>query len=195
MQYMIGGAHPLTPLWFLFANILRRPPLSKCHPKNSHWPWFVGTLWQVHGVVTTGLLIACLANFLCEELANLLWKVALGSEMQCLIIGWYISKNQTFDIKYLNIKVGKWFWDIWFWMYRLYRWAMNILQPQVQDEFAYINVHASLSFTSWHNMFLWHDSASMFRNVFVQKWQSVILTWISRNFRVLAILGPLFLAI
>eukprot|EP00434_Breviolum_minutum_P026128 symbB.v1.2.023102.t2/scaffold2088.1/size89948/7 len=42
---------------------------------------------QVHGVVTTGLLIACLANFLCEELANLLWKVALGSEMQCLIIG------------------------------------------------------------------------------------------------------------
>lgn len=37
-----------------------------------------------------------------------------------------------------------------FWMYR---WAMNILQPQVQDEFAYIKVHASLSFTSWHNMF------------------------------------------
>ena len=52
-------------------------------------------------------------------------------------------------------------------------------------------------FLSHHGIicFLWRDSASMFRKVFVQKWQSVILTWISRNFRVLAILGPLFLAI
>ena len=106
MQYMIGGAHPLTPLWFLFANdFWGRPPLSKCHPTKSHSPWFVGILWQVHGVVTTGLLIACLANFLCEELENLLWKVAARGQ-RCNVwslVDTYPKIKHLISNNYLNI--------------------------------------------------------------------------------------------